>query len=83
MDKKLSFHKPVFEEAAKLAEIYALRDNKTCDSTVLDTYIWKDLYNTEIYLEDEAAIILMKDNNGYLLQCHIARKKNCRNTSAC
>ena len=65
MDKKLVFHKPLFEEAAKLAEIYALRDNKTCDSTVLDTFIWKELYNTEIYLEDEAAIVLMKDDNGY------------------
>jgi hypothetical protein len=65
MGKKLIFHKPTFEEAAKLAEIYALRDNKTCDSTVLDTYIWKDLYNTEIYVEDEAAIVLMKDDKGY------------------
>ncbi|WP_051198133.1 DUF2156 domain-containing protein [Butyrivibrio sp. MB2005] len=65
MDKNLVFHKPLFEEAAKLAEIYALRDNKTCDSTVLDTFIWKDLYNTEIYVEDEAAIVLMKDDKGY------------------
>lgn len=65
MDKTLVFHKPSFEEAAKLAEIYALRNNRTCDSTVLDTYIWKDLYNTQIYLEDEAALILMKDDKGY------------------
>lgn len=65
MDKKLVFHKPKFEEAARLSEIYALRNNKTCDSTVLDTYIWKDLYNTEVYLEDEAALILMKDEKGY------------------
>ncbi|WP_051209066.1 DUF2156 domain-containing protein [Butyrivibrio sp. WCD3002] len=65
MGKKLLFHKPSFEEAAKLAEIYALRDNKTCDSTVLDTFIWKDLYNTEIYVEDEAALVLMKDDKGY------------------
>ena len=65
MDKTLVFHKPSFDEAAKLAEIYALRNNKTCDSTVLDTYIWKNLYNTQIYLEDEAALILMKDDKGY------------------
>ncbi len=65
MDKKLVFHKPKFEEAAELSRIYALRDNKTCDSTVLDTYIWKSLYNTEIYVEDEAAILLMKDDKGY------------------
>ena len=65
MEKTLLFHKPSFEEAAKLAKIYALRNNRTCDSTVLDTYIWKDLYNTQIYLEEEAAIILMKDDKGY------------------
>ncbi|MCR5556638.1 MAG: phosphatidylglycerol lysyltransferase domain-containing protein [Butyrivibrio sp.] len=65
MDKTIVFHKPSFEEAAKLAEIYALRNNRTCDSTVLDTYIWKDLYDTQIYLEDKAALILMKDEKGY------------------
>ena len=65
MREKLDFHKPNFEEAAELSKIYALRDNKTCDSTVLDTYIWKGLYNTEIYLEDDAALILMKDEKGY------------------
>ena len=75
MDKKLTFHKPLFEEAAKLAEIYALRNNKTCDSTVLDTYIWKDLYNTEIYIEDEAAIILMKDDKGYFAAMPYCREE--------
>ena len=65
MDKKLAFHKPNFEEAAELSKIYALRDNKTCDSTVLDTYIWKGLYNTEVYYEEGVALILMKDEKGY------------------
>ncbi len=65
MDKKLEFHRPSFESAAELARIYALRDNKTCDSTVLDTYIWQNMYNTQIYIEDEAALILMKDDKGY------------------
>ncbi len=65
MDNKITFHKPNFEEAAELSKIYALRDNKTCDSTVLDTYIWKGLYNTEVYYEESAALILMKDEKGY------------------
>lgn len=65
MVQNMNFHSPVFEEAAKLSEIYALRDNKSCDSTVLDTYIWKDLYNSRVYLEDEAALILMQDDKGY------------------
>ena len=65
MDKKLEFHAPTFEEAAELAKTYALRDNKTCDSTVLDTYIWKNMYNTAVYHEDGAALLLMKDEKGY------------------
>lgn len=75
MDTKLIFHKPSFEEAAKLSEIYALRDNNTCDSTVLDTYIWKKFYNTEVYLEDEAAIILMHDEKGYFAAMPYCREE--------
>lgn len=63
--KKLEFHKPDFEEASELSRIYALRDNKTCDSTVLDTYIWKELYNTRICKLEDAAFILMQDGKGY------------------
>lgn len=63
--KKLEFHKPDFEEASELSRIYALRDNKTCDSTVLDTYIWKELYNTRICKLEDAAFILMQDRKGY------------------
>ncbi len=65
MNDKLIFREPSFDEAAKLSGIYALRDNKTCDSTVLDTYIWKDMYNVKIYIEDKAALTLMKDEEGY------------------
>ncbi len=63
--KILEFHKPDFEEASELSRIYALRDNKTCDSTVLDTYIWKELYNTRICKLEDAAFILMQDEKGY------------------
>ena len=75
MYKKPEFHKPLFEESVKLAGIYALRNNKTCDSTVLDTYIWKDLYNTDIYIEDEAALILMKDDKGYFAAMPYCREE--------
>ncbi|MBO6242865.1 MAG: DUF2156 domain-containing protein [Butyrivibrio sp.] len=75
MDRKISFHRPVFEESAKLARIYSLRDNRTCDSTVLDTYIWKDLYNTQIYIEDEAALILMHDEKGYFAAMPYCREE--------
>ncbi|WP_029232895.1 DUF2156 domain-containing protein [Butyrivibrio sp. VCB2006] len=76
MDRKLVFHKPIFEESAELSRIYALRDNKTCDSTILDTYIWKDLYNTEVYIEEEAALILMKDDKGYFAAMPYCRQED-------
>lgn len=76
MDKKIVFHKPSFDEASKLAAIYALRDNKTCDSTVLDTYIWKDQYNAEVYIGDEAAFILMKDQEGYFAAMPYCREED-------
>ncbi len=75
MDKKIVFTEPSFEDAAKLSQIYALRDNKTCDSTVLDTYLWKDLYNTQVFIEDEAAIILMKDDKGYFAAMPYCREE--------
>lgn len=75
MDKKIVFHKPSFDEASKLAAIYALRDNKTCDSTVLDTYIWKDQYNAEVYLDDEVAFILMRDEEGYFAAMPYCREE--------
>ena len=75
MDKKIVFHKPSFDEASKLAAIYALRDNRTCDSTVLDTYIWKDQYNAEVYLDDEVAFILMRDEEGYFAAMPYCREE--------
>lgn len=75
MEKELFFHKPLFEEAAKLSEIYALRNNKTCDSTVLDTYIWQNLYNTQVYMEEDAALILMMDEKGYFAAMPYCREE--------
>lgn len=75
MDKRLEFHRPIFEESAELAGIYALRDNKTCDSTVLDTFIWKDMYNTQIHIEEDAALILMKDEKGYFAAMPYCREE--------
>ena len=62
----MEFKTPEFEDAVKLSEIYSLRNNKTCDSTVLDTYIWKYYYNTKVYIErDSAALLLMKNEDEY------------------
>ena len=62
----MEFKIPEFSDAARLSEIYSLRSNKTCDSTVLDTYIWKYFYKTRVYTEgDEAAFLLMQDGDVY------------------
>ncbi|RKM61087.1 DUF2156 domain-containing protein [Butyrivibrio sp. CB08] len=76
MSKQLEFKKPSFDEASKLSKIYALRSNKTCDSTVLDTFIWKDFYNARIYMEDEAALILMEDADGYFAAMPYCRQED-------
>ncbi len=65
MSNDLNFKEPLFEDAAKLAKIYALRDNKTCDSTVLDTYIWKTNYSTKIHMEEDVAFLLMHNGEDY------------------
>lgn len=75
MQTKLEFHEPSFDEAAELSKVYALRNNKTCDSTVLDTYIWKNLYNTKVYFEGDVALILMKDEKGYFAAMPYCREE--------
>lgn len=72
----MEFKAPEFEEAARLSEIYSLRNNKTCDSTVLDTYIWKYYYNTKVYMEDDsAALLLMKNEDEYFSAMPYCRKE--------
>lgn len=62
---QIEFEVPTFDVSGLLAEIYALRDNMTCDSTVLDTFIWRNHYKTQIYVEETAALLLMEDEKGY------------------
>ncbi|MCR5671679.1 MAG: phosphatidylglycerol lysyltransferase domain-containing protein [Butyrivibrio sp.] len=76
MDKRPVFHTPSFEETAELARIFALRDNKTCDSTVLDTYIWKNFYNTRVSLEEGMALILMSDDKGFFAAMPYCKKED-------
>ncbi len=64
MESNLEFKTLRYEDAEILSHIYSLRDNRTCDSTVLDTYLWKSLNKPQIYMEDEAALIVMEDKEG-------------------
>ncbi|MBQ8032205.1 MAG: DUF2156 domain-containing protein [Butyrivibrio sp.] len=75
MTTQLIFKTPSFDDTSKLSQIYSLRSNKTCDSTILDTYIWKNFYNAKIYMEENAALILMKDEDGYFAAMPYCREE--------
>ena len=65
MSKNLIFTEPSAAEAHLLAPYFSMRPNKTCDSGVLDTYIWKDHYQIRCCIADEKAVLtLMDDGNG-------------------
>lgn len=73
---ELNFGEVSFDNASKLAGIYALRDNQTCDSTVLDTYIWKDYYNTKIHMDEKRALLLMKNEEEYFSAMPYCREED-------
>lgn len=58
----LEFHRPKAEESREIAPFYFLRDNKTCDSGVLDTYLWAEYYDTKISVVDNAAVLTVMRN---------------------
>ena len=75
----MEFKTPEFGDAARLSGIYSLRSNKTCDSTVLDTYIWKYFYKTKVYTEgDDAAFLLMKDGDEFFSAMPYCREEELR-----
>lgn len=41
----LEFKKLVAEDMPRYSKFYGLRDNKTCDSVPLESFLWKDYYN--------------------------------------
>lgn len=46
-----------------LRPYFGLRTNKTCDSVILDSFLWKDFYGCEFALLDERAV-LMQSHTG-------------------
>lgn len=62
----IAFTTPRIEDAEKIAPFYWMRPNKTCDSGVLDTFLWADYYQLKYAIVDDAAILtLMKDGDEY------------------
>lgn len=46
--KDIKFKKVNAQDLKKYKDFYFLRDNKTCDSVVMESFIWKDYYNIRV-----------------------------------
>ena len=55
-DLKFEIPRPI--DADRLQPFYSLRPNKTCDSGMLDTYIWQDYYNIKCCIVDDKALLM-------------------------
>lgn len=63
---ELQFEKPRAEDSEKIAPYFSMRPNKTCDSGMLDTYLWADYYKTRICIvEGEALLTVMQNDTEY------------------
>ncbi|SFG12567.1 DUF2156 domain-containing protein [Oribacterium sp. WCC10] len=60
----LKFFRPKSEDAKRIAQFYYMRPNKTCDSGVLDTFLWAEYYNVRVCIEDEKALLSLMYKNG-------------------
>ena len=60
----IEFEKPRAEDAGKLEPFYSMRPNKTCDSGLLDTYLWAGYYQTKIAVVEEQAVLTLMQSRG-------------------
>lgn len=62
----IHFNRANPKEAARMASFYAMRPNKTCDSGVLDTFLWSDYYDVKTAIVDDRAVLVqMKNGDEY------------------
>ena len=62
----IHFNRANPEDAARMAPFYAMRPNKTCDSGVLDTFLWSDYYDVKTAIVDDRAVLVqMKNGDEY------------------
>ncbi len=64
MEQILQFTPPTGADAHIFAPYFSVRPNKTCDSGLLDTYIWKDHYQIRCCLADGRAVLTLMDSDG-------------------
>ncbi len=53
---KIEFKKPEFEDIDHLSKFYCKRHDKTCDSVILDSFLWRDYYDVLFAVRDEEAV---------------------------
>ena len=63
---KREFKKLTAEDLHILSRYFSLRPNKTCDSTFLSSYLWKDYYHTSFYLNEGRAVQWLSEYEGKL-----------------
>ena len=64
MSTKLIFKRPCGADAHIMAPYFSMRPNKTCDSGLLDTFIWRDHYHIRFCIADEKAVLTLMESDG-------------------
>ncbi|WP_434310049.1 DUF2156 domain-containing protein [Hominifimenecus sp. rT4P-3] len=54
----LQFKRLEAADVERLRPYFGLRSNKTCDSVILDSFLWKDFYGCEFTVLDERAVLM-------------------------
>lgn len=62
----INFKKADWSDYGRIKPFYSLRSDFSCDSSVIDTFLWSEYYNTEYaIIDNEALVFKMSDENGY------------------
>ena len=62
----LDFKRIEAEDIETITKFFGLRPNKTCDSVVLDSFLWREYYDVKYAVSDGKAVQwLMKENGEY------------------
>ena len=60
----MKFQKLTSDSIPEIAGFYTMRGNKTCESSVLDEYLWKDLYHVEYCVWESRALLSQMQFSG-------------------
>lgn len=60
----LQFKKLTIDDKPILEPFYHMRNNKTCDSVFLESFIWKEFYNVRYAIWENRALLWLMEYNG-------------------